>query len=214
MTNHELKHTSLNQDNFFYDEMMAHPALFTHPAPKKIALIGDYAGILSEVLKHPNVQTVHCVGASAQEPTDNRVRYLPQTVTNWLATPHNTYDIMIQTQPALTEIPLYQRLLESDGILIMPLPSSLLDISTLRIWYDTLTHIGFPAIQTLNFAQPSCMMGWRLLLMATKLPAFRRVREKEVFNRHFETRYYNYDIHKAALALPEFVSFLFQPDGL
>ena len=41
--------------------------------------------------------------------------------------------------------------------------------------------------------------------MATKRAAFKRVREKEIFNRPFTTRYYNYDVHKAALVLPEFM---------
>ena len=44
------------RDNFLYHEMMSHPALFTHPDPKKVAIIGGGdCGTLREVLKHPGV---------------------------------------------------------------------------------------------------------------------------------------------------------------
>ena len=29
-----------DRDNFLYHEMMSHPALFTHPAPKRVLIIG------------------------------------------------------------------------------------------------------------------------------------------------------------------------------
>src|SRR5579871_4654222 len=49
------------QDGFFYHEMMAHPALFTHHHPQKIAIVGNYFGILEEVLKHPAVLEIICI---------------------------------------------------------------------------------------------------------------------------------------------------------
>ena len=49
-------------DNFLYHEMMSHPALFTHAAPKNVVIIGGGdCGTLREVLKHPGVETaVQC----------------------------------------------------------------------------------------------------------------------------------------------------------
>jgi spermidine synthase len=45
------------RDNFFYHEMMSHTALFTHPAPKKVWIIGGGdCGTLREVLKHDSVE--------------------------------------------------------------------------------------------------------------------------------------------------------------
>ena len=44
------------RDNFLYHEMMSHPALFTHPSPKRVLVIGGGdCGTLREVLKHPGV---------------------------------------------------------------------------------------------------------------------------------------------------------------
>ena len=48
-----------SRDNFLYHEMMAHPVLFTHPAPRRIAIIGGGdCGTLREVLNHPEVEQV------------------------------------------------------------------------------------------------------------------------------------------------------------
>jgi len=41
-------------DEFAYHEMLAHPALSTHPAPRRVLIIGGGdGGLLEEVLKHP-----------------------------------------------------------------------------------------------------------------------------------------------------------------
>jgi spermidine synthase len=44
-------------DNFLYHEMLAHPVLFSHPDPKRVAIIGGGdCGTLREVLRHPTVE--------------------------------------------------------------------------------------------------------------------------------------------------------------
>src|SRR5713226_7848371 len=51
-----------DRDNFIYHEMMTHPALFTHPSPKRVLIIGGGdCGSLREVLKHPEVELVEQV---------------------------------------------------------------------------------------------------------------------------------------------------------
>lgn len=41
-------------DEFMYHEMLAHPALVTHPSPRHVLIIGGGdGGLLEEVLKHP-----------------------------------------------------------------------------------------------------------------------------------------------------------------
>ncbi len=46
-----------DRDNFVYHEMMSHPALFTHPDPKRVLIIGGGdCGTLHEVLKHKSVE--------------------------------------------------------------------------------------------------------------------------------------------------------------
>src|SRR5262249_31307176 len=52
-------------DSFFYHEMLTHPAIFTHPQPKKVIIIGNGFGILQEVLKHTNISKIHCINNNA-----------------------------------------------------------------------------------------------------------------------------------------------------
>ena len=48
-----------SRDNFLYHEMMTHPAMFTHPDPKRVLIIGGGdCGTLREVLKHRGVDRV------------------------------------------------------------------------------------------------------------------------------------------------------------
>ena len=44
------------RENFIYHEMMSHPALFTHPSPENVVIIGGGdCGTLREVLRHARV---------------------------------------------------------------------------------------------------------------------------------------------------------------
>lgn len=50
------------KDEFIYHEMISHPALFTHPEPKNVLIIGGGdGGTAREVLKHESVQNVDMV---------------------------------------------------------------------------------------------------------------------------------------------------------
>src|SRR3990172_500963 len=50
------------RDEFFYHEMLVHPALHVHPSPRQVLIIGGGdGGSLREVLKHPEVQAVTLV---------------------------------------------------------------------------------------------------------------------------------------------------------
>jgi spermidine synthase len=49
-------------DEFHYHEMISHPAMFTHPNPKNILVIGGGdGGTVREVLRHPGVEKVTMV---------------------------------------------------------------------------------------------------------------------------------------------------------
>ena len=54
------------RDNYLYHEMMSHPALFTHPNPKRVLIIGGGdCGTLREVLRHPELEKVQQVDIDA-----------------------------------------------------------------------------------------------------------------------------------------------------
>jgi spermidine synthase len=215
------------QDGFFYHEMMTHPAIFTHPLPKKLAIIGNTFGILTEVLKHERIQEIACIDNhshlmeainlhfSSPHKEDTRIKSQAIDAATWLSKCNDeAYDIIIHTEPAEDNFPEIRRVLTSNGIFVQPHAISLQQPDKLIALYEKIQQSGFASWQLLNFSQPSYPSGWRVLSMATKHSVFKRVREIEVFNRSFTTRYYNFDVHKAALALPEFANYLFNPDTL
>ncbi len=211
-------------DSFFYHEMMAHPALFIHPHPKKVAIVGPAYGILQEVLKHTSVVQVCCVTENShldevvshyfsklsQTKTDARVQALYANPETWIKDCEaEAFDIIIRNQISYDCLPEqyhhFYLALRANGIFIQPGPSSFLQPNTLKPIVQHIQLAGFDDWQTLNFPQPSYPTGWRTAMMAIKCPEVKRIREKDIFNRNFTTRYYNFDTHKAALALPEFM---------
>jgi spermidine synthase len=46
-------------DTYVYHEMLAHPALFSHPDPRRVAVVGGGdVHLVAEVLKHPGIEAV------------------------------------------------------------------------------------------------------------------------------------------------------------
>lgn len=211
-------------DSFFYYEMMSHSVLFTHEEPQNVLIIGNNFGILHEVLKHPSIKQVLCVSDNNQldeaisqyfshlypSTYDDRVEHLCAEPFEWLSQcKDNEFDIIIQNQQ-IEDIQeeLYQNkyhLLRPNGILVAPCFSSMLYLNKLKIIQQNIKNAGFNDWQILNFPQPSYPSGLRTIMMTTKQRVFERVREKDIYNRPFTTRYYNFDVHKAALVLPEFM---------
>src|SRR5262249_5108697 len=47
-------------DTYVYHEMLAHPALFAHPNPRVVAVVGGGdVHLVAEVLKHPDIERVY-----------------------------------------------------------------------------------------------------------------------------------------------------------
>ena len=64
-----------DRDNFIYHEMMTHPALCSHPDPKRVLIIGGGdCGCLREVLKHKDIKHAHQVDLD-----ESRPRLIPVT---------------------------------------------------------------------------------------------------------------------------------------
>lgn len=199
-------------DRFIYDEMMTHPVLFTHPAAKKIALIHCSNGILHEVLKHSNLAEIWLIQPKeVATAIDSRLQHNLDDINVWLqSTETNTFDIIIV--PDIAELHpfttmLYQqlqRLLTTDGILVCHSDSHFKP-ARLKSTYHAMQQAGFQDLQIMNFPQPNSPSGVRAAILAIKNGAFRRIREKDIFNKSFTTRYYNFDVHRAAFVMPEFL---------
>lgn len=218
------------RDNFFYHEMMSHPALFTHPDPKRVWIIGGGdCGTLREVLKHPSVEQ------AVQIDIDERVTrlaeiYFPELCESnndpradlkfidgikWVkdAEP-NSVDIIIvdSTDPVGPALGLFSEefyrdcfaCLSENGMVVQQSESALYHMKLIGEMRDAMSNAGLSHLQTLFFPQCLYPSGWWSATIAGK-GDLSKFREADSANKPFDTTYYNIDIHKAALAQPEFV---------
>jgi spermidine synthase len=193
-------------DNFICEEMMVHSLFYTHPNLKNIALIAaDNSGLLREILKHPSINSIWQEKTPANETQDQRINLYAEGLETWLQhMPDATLDGVIIADSKEITASNYQQffsVLKADGIFIQQ-TQSLFNTDQIRQIYQTLQQSGFQDLQIMNFPVPS---GSRTAIMAIKNGTFKRIREKDIYNKPFATKFYNFDMHKAALALPEFV---------
>lgn len=219
-----------DRDNFVYHEMMTHPVLYTHPAPRRVLIIGGGdCGTLREVLKHSEV------AQAVQVDIDERVtrvseQYFP-ALCEANADPRaalrfadgiryvedaepDSVDVIIvdSTDPVGPGEVLFteaffrgcQRALDRHGLLVQQSESPLLHLeSVIKPMYRRLRAAGFVDVQTLQFPQPVYPSGWWTCTMASKDRLTGGFREQAAEDRAFPTRYYNAAIHRGALASPE-----------
>lgn len=216
-------------DNFFYHEMISHPVLYTHPDPKRVWIIGGGdCGTLKEVLKHPSVEK------AVQIDIDERVTrlaeiYFPELCESnndpradlkfidgikWVkdAEP-NSVDIIIvdSTDPAGPAEGLFSEAfyrdcfncLSENGMVVQQSESALFYMKLIGDMRGAMQAAGFAHLQTLFFPQCIYPSGWWSATVAGK-SSLQQFREQDAANKSFDTTYYNVDIHKAALAQPEF----------
>jgi spermidine synthase len=219
------------RDNFFYHEMMSHPALFTHPRAKRVVIIGGGdCGTLREVLKHDEVES------AIQVEIDERVtrlaeKYFPELCASnndpraqllfidgikWMAEcEEETLDVIIvdSTDPigpaeGLFNEAFYKTCLKAlrpGGILVQQSESPLAHLPLLKSIRKAMKGAGFQSMRTLTFPQPCYPTGWWSATLARKGVDLEDFRERGAEMKQFETQYYNVDMHKAALAMPEFL---------
>jgi spermidine synthase len=218
-----------DRDNFLYHEMMTHPALYSHPHPATVWIIGGGdCGSLKEVLKHPEVQK------AVQIEIDDRVtrlaeQYFPELCESnhdsraellfidglqWVReAADESVDLIIvdSTDPVGPAEGLFNeafyrdcfRCLSKDGILVQQSESPLFHLSLIEEMHRTMRLAGFPETRTLFFPQCIYPSGWWSATLAGKRDLL-QFREDDVRNKPFETQYYNADIHRAAFVAPEF----------
>ena len=146
---------------------------------------------------------------------DPRARLLFDDGTAWVANAApGTLDLIIvdSTDPVGPAVGLFTqgffesclRALAPGGMVIQQSESPLLHMDILRQMYADLRGAGFADVKTLFFSQAVYPSGWWSATMARKSQAICGFREEAVERRAFATRYYNADIHRAALAQPAF----------
>ena len=219
-----------DRDNFLYHEMMSHPVLFTHDAPKKVAVIGGGdCGTLKEVLKHPEVERV------TQIDIDERVtrlseQYFPELCASnhdpraellfidgiqWIQDVEpDSLDVIIvdSTDPVGPGEVLFTprfytaayRALSRGGLVCQQSESPLLHMHVLERMYGSLKTAGFQGKRTLFFPQPIYPGGWWSATLGRKGADIQGFRVEDIGQLDLDTRYYNVDVHRGAMAEPEF----------
>ncbi|ALO43680.1 polyamine aminopropyltransferase [Pseudoalteromonas phenolica] len=219
------------RENFFYHEMMSHPALFSHPAPKNVVIIGGGdCGTLREVLKHPDVETVTQIDID-EVVTQMSLKYFPELCESnndpratvmfddgikymREAAPESIDVIIVDgTDPVGPGEGLFNHAfytsclnaLRPGGIMIQQSESPLMHMPLLLEMRDAMKDVGFADLQTLPFPQPIYPSGLWSATMARKGEQFDGFREQDVETANFDTEYYNVGIHHGALATPNFM---------
>jgi spermidine synthase len=218
------------RDNFLYHEMMSHPALFSHPQPKNVLIIGGGdCGTLREVLKHAEVER------AVQVDIDERVtrlseKYFPELCSSnsdpraelhfadgiqWVrdARP-GEFDVIIvdSTDPIGPAEGLFneafyrscQTVLGNKGILVQQSESPISHIKLIKSMREAMSDAGFEHLHTLDFPQPLYPSGWWSATMASNTP-FTTGRLGDIKEREFETLYYSESRHLAAMETAEYL---------
>jgi len=220
-----------DRDNFVYHEMMSHPALFTHTDPQRVLVIGGGdCGTLHEVLKHKTVTLAEQVELDervtrvsekffpelCESNNDPRARLHFADGIKWVADAKpETYDVIIidSTDPVGPAAGLFSeafykncfQALRPNGIVVGQSESPLFHAELILSVQKSFKAAGFHDVATLFFPQCTYPSGWWSATMAGKDMALANFRAQDAATKTFATRYYNRDIHAAALASPEFL---------
>ncbi len=219
------------RDNFFYHEMIAHPALFTHPDPQRVVIIGGGdCGTLREVLKHKGVHSATQCDIDEQvtrmaekhfpelcdSNADPRAELLFDDGVAYMKNcAENSVDIVIvdSTDPVgpaegLFNKAFYEscfRALKDDGILIQQSESPLALLDLIKEMRGEMGKAGFSTFKTLPFPQPCYPTGWWSVTLARKGKDF-GFREADAKAKAFPTKYYSAPLHTGVLVAPPFVA--------
>lgn len=215
------------KDEFVYHEMVAHPALVTHPNPKNVLVVGGGdGGVIREVLKHPQVEKAVLVEIDGKV-IEYSKKYLPE-IAGELDNPRvevivndgymhihdhkNTYDVIMvdSTEPVGPAVQLFEKgfyqgiydALHEDGIFVAQTDNPWFKADLIRQVNKDLKEI-FPLVRVYQANIPTYPSGlWTFTIGSKKYDPL-EVNEADIPT--FETKYYTPQLHKAAFVLPRFV---------
>ena len=218
------------RDEFVYHEMIAHPALFLHPDPRRVLVIGGGdGGTVREVLKHRSVERCILVEIDALVVEASR-KYIPQTAgalsdrrarvliadgVRFVAETDLKFDVVIvdSTEPFGPAKELFgpsfyknvKRILTEDGIVASQAGSPFYEISTIKNLFRITKKI-FPVVEVCLFNNLTYPGGLWAFTFATKgLHPLKDFRPSRVKTAKMPLRWYNAEIHAGCFALPNFL---------
>jgi len=223
------------RDEFVYHEMLSHVAMFTHPEPKRVLIIGGGdGGTAREVLKHPSVEWVDMVEideavveASKLHMPDvgdfenKKLNVLFEDGINFVKNVQNPYDVIIidgsdPVGPAegLFEKDFYQLCFDAlgdDGVLTTQTESPWVESyhPSMKKVFGALEDIFEISKMYLSFIPLYPAGMWSMGFASKKYdPLSSDVNERIDAHKDIlnTLKYYNKDIHTGSFALPNFVS--------
>ncbi|MDI3327784.1 MAG: polyamine aminopropyltransferase [Alicyclobacillaceae bacterium] len=215
------------RDEFAYHEMIAHVALNTHPAPKRVLVIGGGdGGTIREVVRHNTVEKA--VLAEIDERVIEVSRQFLPGIAAGLSDPRveirvgdgvahvrehpNTYDVILvdSTEPigpaeGLFAREFYQGIYEAlkeDGLFVAQTESPLFNADLVsRVWRDVASI--YPVARLYLAYIPTYPSGMWSFTLGSKRYDPLAVDPSSLPD--LNTRYYTPELHRAAFALPRFV---------
>jgi spermidine synthase len=216
-----------SRDNHIYHEMLAHPALYAHPDPRRVLIVGGGdCGTLTEVLRHPTVEHVDMVELD-EAVTQAAERFFPELtaarrdprahlrfedgIAFVAAAPPGSYDAILvdSTDPVGPAEGLFgeaffrdcRAALTPSGVLATQSESPLFHADLIARVHGALRAGGFDHAASVHFPQCTYPSGWWSVTLGAKSGRADACRAPDPLP--FPTRYYNAGVHRGALALPQ-----------
>jgi spermidine synthase len=228
------------RDEFYYHENLVHMAALTHPQPRQALVIGGGdGGSAEELLKHPSLQSVtlceidpavvdiarkHLAAVHHGAFDDARLTLKIEDGFGFVRHSPAYYDLIVLdlTDPGGPSTPLYTAdfyracaaRLNPQGAMTLHVASPVAHPERVR---DTLARLreAFPVVTPYLTSIPLYGGLWMMACVAPSLdPRVLSAREvdRRIAQRGLrELRYYNGDMHRAALALPNFIRAMVAP---
>jgi len=218
------------REEFTYHEMIAHPALFVHPDPKRVMIVGGGDGCtLREVLKHRGVEEAvqveidqevcrvsreHLADLNQGALDDPRATLVFEDAMQYAAAAGPRFDVILSdtSDPIGPAEVLFQKSfhqavhdrLTDQGIFVCQSESPFLNEESIRKIYKSLRSV-FPIVRMYLAHIPMYPGGtWAFAFCSEDLDPVADLDPARVAAAGLATRYYNADLHRGAFALPTF----------
>lgn len=216
------------RDEFVYHEMIAHPAMVTHPCPKRVLVVGGGdGGAIREIIKHPAVEEAHLVeideavvrSAKTFLPTisgalkDPRVQVIIADGIQYVTQYKDYYDVILvdSTDPigpavGLFKHPFYVSIfdaLKKDGILVAQTESPFVNLDLIPQVVSDISKV-FPIVKPYICTIPTYPGNLWTFTMGSKKYDPEEVDLTKI--PELKTKYFTAQLHRACFVLPQFVS--------
>jgi spermidine synthase len=222
------------KDEFLYHENLVHMAALTHPQPERALIVGGGdGGSAEELLKHPSIKSVTLVeidlavvdiarkylgSVHKGRLDDPRLALKIEDGFAWIRTTTEQYDLIVLdlTDPGGPSTPLYTpdfyracaARLNPSGAMTLHLASPIAHPARIRDGLASL-RAAFPLVTPYLTSIPLYGGLWMMAMASASLdPKSLSAREvdRRIAQRALpDLQYYNGDMHRAGLALPNFV---------